>query len=457
MENKSHLPLCILVFRRIIFCGIIGINALYAEPERSCQINAYETSEELKNLWKEFSFLKEPSEKSSLAWDVRADKLFNTLIQNIGHGDVTKFLEKLIKLSPEAKENINVATFPADIEKFFINYYKKILNFPTPSAVTQDRKNKSELEKEKEQIEKKNLNIEAFINYNKILAILYRVASDASSHSYSNTSIFQTSYILNTALRILHNAINPAPLLQYFLETMLNQTDIRVLIKKVVAMPFSEYQNNAQIINNNLVAQHLKCMKKFQLLREQIQEEEDEKLPEGDAPTPEPAKVMEVLFLEGIKKAPLSAAGRKKLIRYLKNKEYKKDIQDKTWLENEPLIKKIIQILDASKSKYDREDYHRSYDSSTSRYRDRGASPISGGHGSRENSRISLQGAGILGFSAESSAKDVDSEEAQKKEEAPKMAITFWERRHPKKSKINAFLQMREKLKNSQQSQKKEE
>ena len=212
---------------------------------------------------------------------------------------------------------------------------------------------------------------------------------------------------------------------------MLNQKDIRSLIKKVVLMSLTEYKNNIKIINANPVAQQLNCIHTFQQALDEIQEEEDTKTAE-EVPAPEPAKVLEVLFLEGIKKARISSGARKKMLKYLQNQEYRKEIKDEKWIENTEFIKKIIQALNNYNSRNSRDESESSRRYSDSQSRNRGGvSPIHGSSGSRDNSGISIR---FWDFSVDSSG---DREE-NKQEEAPKFITSFFKRRNKKNLNMNS-------------------
>ncbi|WP_152531096.1 hypothetical protein [Holospora undulata] len=389
----------------------------------------------MKKFGKEFLyFLKKGSKNRSSEELEREEKLFNTIIKNINHGDIKKFAEKFLKTIPEdfyRGKNPQDALV-LDIEKIFTNYYNASMKSKSNTSFSGDLEIKLKEENE------------ASVTYNKILTTIYRVVLEQSH--YSDSSIFETSYIIRNALETLGKKTNFSPVLQYFLESIFRKKDLRSLVKKIVSMSLQEYKDNERIINHPSITKNLRCIKKFKQASDQIQEEDDEKLLEGEAPEPLPDQVLEVLFLEGIKKSSLTNPARKKLLRYLEKKDYKS--KDPQWNENTPLIKKIIQALsgESKRSKYEESESRRSRSYDSDNY-GRGASLISASRGSSDRSRVSFQGAGLLGYGVESVFRDSNSDEDKKKDEAPKLTINFWDRLRPKKRKTVKFLKKNKKSK----------
>ncbi|GAJ46224.1 hypothetical protein HE1_00550 [Holospora elegans E1] len=413
----------------LVIVGTFSSRVLQADSKKDykeCQIAIYDSREEMLKFGKEFLyFLKKESGNRSSEELEREEKLFNTLIKNINHGDIKKFSEKFLKTIPEdfyRGKNPQDALV-LDIEKIFTNYYNASMKSNTSFSGDLEIKLKEENE--------------ASVTYNKILTTIYRVVLEQSH--YSDSSIFETSYIIRNALETLGKKTNFSPVLQYFLESIFRKKDLRSLVKKIVSMSLQEYKDNERIINHPSITKNLRCIKKFKQASDQIQEEDDEKLLEGEAPEPLPDQVLEVLFLEGIKKSSLTNPARKKLLRYLEKKDYKS--KDPQWNENTPLIKKIIQALsgESKRSKYEESESRRSRSYDSDNY-GRGASLISASRGSSDRSRVSFQGAGLLGYGVESVFRDSNSDEDKKKDEAPKLTINFWDRLRPKKRKTVKFL-----------------
>ncbi|WP_156918993.1 hypothetical protein [Holospora obtusa] len=425
----------------ILFFSLFGFQILCAKSEENnlCELNTYETSEDFKNFGKDFMyFLQKSLEKRSSEEGVREEKLFNTLISNINQGDFRKFTESFIKFFPNKEKDFQ-GSLSENILKFFKNYYKINIENQVFSGSNESTQKA----------------LESSLAYSKILIVLYRVALKQAY--YSDRSLFDTSYILNAALKTLEDFSTPFPLLQYFLEIIFQKGDIRPLLKKIVSMSLTEYKDNEIFINQNIFAKQLSCIKLFQQASDQIQEEEDEKLLEGDAPIPLAGTVLEFLLLERVKKSTLSSGARKKFLRYLKKKTYAEG-KSEGWKENERLIEKIIHLLEtSSKKEYDRE-YYRRYDErdyyNSERYGTRAPNLMHGDRGSSGRGRVSLQGTGLLGVSAESVFRDA-SEEMPAKEGASKATINFWDRLYPKKSKLATFIKMTKKLKKDDQNLKK--
>ena len=441
MKNIIYKVLRIVGHKEIFFSVLHAQNL---EEPTSCQLNVYKTSEELKNLGKELTYFLDASKVEPLkdppsTSNIRAETMFNTLIHTISQGNSERFVEKFIKFDPNSfytneKEH---KTLLSNIEKFFTNYYAKVINSnlpitqaPNPTENTKDETFNTS-------------SISRAVAYNKILLILYRVASEQSS--YRGSSVFQTNYILNTALKILQKTVNPAPLLQYFLESMLHQKDIRSLIKKIAVISLPEYKKNVKIINEDSLAQQLRCIASFQQTADDAQEEKENQTGE-DVPTLSPSEVLEIFFLNEIKNTRMKSGARKRLIKYMQNKEYQKEIKDQKWIENTELIHKIIQALNDYDSR--NESQHSRYSDSYSQNRS-DMSPIRGSSGSRDNSRISIQGAGLLGFGIDSSVERSNDGNEDKKEQSPKFTTSFFKRLNQKKIdyEFKVFLKKQKKLK----------